>query len=138
MDKVLKDLKKLKNIYYETEKCKLGDELEVTLRLLTSEEETEVHSFSTKYEQGIAYLYSVKRETLARSIVELNGSLIPEIIEDDDLGKVQKHVWLRDNIIKGWSQVLIDELWQKYAKLLLRVEEKIGVSFKEEDEKEKE
>jgi len=134
MDKVLKDLKKLKNVYYETEKCKLGDELEATLRLLTSEEETEVHSYSTKYEQGIAYLYSVKRETLARSIVELNGNKIPPILDDKEQGKVQSHVWLRENVIKGWSQVLIDEMWSQYAKLLIRMEAKIGASIQEEDE----
>lgn len=134
MDKVLKDLKKLKNVYYETEKCKFGDGLEASLRLLTSEEETEVHSFSSKYEQGLAYLYSVKRETIGRSIIELNGNKIPDIIEDNG-ESVQRHIWLRENVIKGWSQILIDELWQKYTKLIVRLEEKIGASFSTEEEK---
>ena len=136
MDKVLKDLKKLKNVYYETETCKLGEELEATLRLLTSEEETEIHSYSAKFEQGIGYLYSIKRETLARAIVELNGNKIPEILEDEDDGKVQKHIWLREHVIKGWSQVLIDEMWQKYANLLVRIEKKIGVAIEEDKTKE--
>ncbi len=134
MDKVLKDLKKLKNVYYETEKCKFGDGLEASLRLLTSEEETEVHSFSSKYEQGLAYLYSVKRETIGRSIIELNGNKIPDIIEDNG-ESVQRHIWLRENVIKGWSQILIDELWQKYTKLIVKLEEKIGASFSTEEEK---
>lgn len=133
MNKVLEDLKKLKNVYYETEVCKMGDDLTATLRLLTSEEETEIHSYSTKYEQGIAYLYSVKRETLGRAIIKLNDNDVPEVIEDEG-GKVQKHIWLRENVIKGWSQVLIDEMWQKYAKLLLSVESKINASIKEEGE----
>jgi len=134
MNKVLEDLKKLKTVYYDTEECKLGEDLRVTLRLLTSEEETEIHSYSTKYEQGIAYLYSVKRETLGRAIIKLNGTDVPEFIQEEEGGEqVQKHVWLRENVIKGWSQVLIDELWQKYAALLLRVEEKINSSIKEED-----
>jgi len=132
MDKVLKDLKKLKDIYYETIKCNLGEELEVSLRLLTSEEETDVHDYSAKYEQGIAYLYSIKRETVARAIVELNGNTIPETLDDDKQGKVQKHIWIRENIIKGWSQVLIDEIWQQYAKLLVKMEAKINSSIKEE------
>ena len=136
MKKVLEDLKKLKNVYYETETFKLGDDLEVTLRLLTSEEETEVHAFATKFEQGIAYLYAVKRETLAKSLVIMNGNTIPEIIEEGD-DKVQKHIWLRENVIKGWSQILIDEMWQKYATLLVRIEKKIGVSIKEEETEEK-
>lgn len=132
MDKLLKDLKKLKNVYYETERCQLGKDLEIVLKLLTSEEETDVHDYASKHEQGIAYLYSVKRETLSRSIVELNGNKIPEIIDDEVSGKVQKHIWIRDNIIKGWSQVLIDEIWQKYANLLVRLEEKIASSISEE------
>ena len=131
MKSLLKDLKKLKDVYYETEKCQLGKELTLVLKLLTSEEETDVHDYASKHEQGIAYLYSVKRETLARSIIELNGNKIPDVI-DDDSGKVQKHIWIRDNVIKGWSQILIDEIWQKYAKLLIRMEEKIGASISEE------
>jgi len=133
MNKVLKDLKKLKDVYYETETCKLGDDLEAKLRLLTSEEETDIHAYSSKFEQGIAYLYSVKRETLARAIVELNGNKIPEILEDEETGKTQKHIWLRENVLKGWSQVLIDEMWHKYAILLTRMETKIGASISEED-----
>jgi len=133
MDKVLKDLKKLKDVYYETEKCKFGDDLEATLKLLTSEDETEVHAYSSKFDQGLAYLYSVKRETLGRAIIELNGNKIPDVIEDGD-EKTQRHIWLRENVIKGWSQILIDEIWQKYAKLLLRLEEKIGATFATEEE----
>jgi len=133
MDKVLKDLKKLKNVYYETETCKFGDDLEATLKLLTSEEETDIHAYSSKFEQGLAYLYSVKRETLGRSIIELNGNKIPEVVVDGDT-KTQRHLWLRENVISGWSQILIDVMWQKYAKLLLRMEEKIGISLSSEEE----
>lgn len=137
MDKVLKDLKKLKDVYYETETCKLGDDLEATLKLLTSSDETEVHSYASKFEQGLAYLYSVKRETLGRAIVALNGNKIPDVIEEDGI-KTQRHIWLRENVLDGWSQILIDELWQRYAKLLLRLEEKIGASFSDEEEKKSE
>jgi len=138
MNKVLNDLKKLKDVYYETEMCKLGEDLEAKLRLLTSEEETEVHAYSAKFEQGIAYLYSVKRETLARAIVELNGNPIPEFLEDEEAGKTQKHIWLRENVLKGWSQVLVDEMWHKYAVLLTRMEVKIGASISEEEPVDKE
>ena len=135
MNQVLKDLMKLKDVYYETEVCKMGDDLEATLKLLTSEDETEVHSYSTKFEQGLAYLYSVKRETLCRAIIELNGNKIPEVIEEEDgKGSVQRHIWLRDNVLSGWSQILIDEMWQKYAVMLVRLEEKIGASFATEDD----
>ena len=135
MNTMLEELKKLKDMYYDTIVCELGEGLQITLRLLTSEEETDVHSYSSKYEQGIAYLYSIKRETLGRAITILNGNKIPEILIDGE-EKVQKHLWLRDNIIKGWSQVLIDEIWQKYADLLVRVEAKISGSIKKEEETE--
>ena len=138
MNKVLKDLKKLKDVYYETETCELGEDLQAKLRLLTSEEETDIHAYAAKYEQGIAYLYAVKRETLAKAIIELNGNKIPEILEEEELGKTQKHIWLRENVLKGWSQILIDEMWQKYANLLTRVEEKIGSSITKEDAKSEE
>ena len=134
MNKVLKDLMKLKDVYYETEKCKLGDDLEATLKILTSEEETEVHSYSAKYEQGLAYLYAVKRETLGRAIIALNGNKIPEIIEEKGEDNVQRHIWLRENVMNGWSQVIIDELWQIYAKMLIRLEEKIKSSFTTEED----
>jgi len=133
MNKVLNELKKLKDVYYTTEKCKLGDDLEVTLRLLSSEDETEVHSYSSKFEQGLAYLYAVKRETLGRAIIELNGKKIPLIIEEDG-ENTQRHIWLRENVIKGWSQILIDELWQKYAKLIEILEEKIGANLSTEND----
>lgn len=136
MNKLLKDLRKLKDVYYDTEKCQLGKDLNVVLKLLTSEEETDVHDFASKHEQGIAYLYSVKRETLSRSIIELNGNKIPEVIEevdnDKNIEKVQKHIWLRDNVVKGWNQVLIDEIWNKYAKLLIRMEQKIVTEVQED------
>jgi len=138
MNKVLKDLKKLKDVYYETETCELGEDLQAKLRLLTSEEETDIHAYAAKYEQGIAYLYAVKRETLAKAIIELKGNKIPEILEEEELGKTQKHIWLRENVLKGWSQILIDEMWQKYANLLTRVEEKIGSSITKEDAKSEE
>ena len=138
MNKVLKDLKKLKDVYYETVTCVLGDDLEAKLRLLSSEEETDIHAYASKYEQGIAYLYAVKRETLAKAIIELNGNKIPEIIEDEDMGRTQKHIWLRENVLKGWSQILIDEMWQRYANLLTLVEKKIGASITKEDVENKE
>ena len=131
MQSILEDLKKLKDIYTETVTFKLGKELKLTLKLLTSEEETEVHSFSAQYEKGLGYLYSVKRETILRSIITLNGNTIPDIIEDG-VEKVQKHIWLRENVVKGWSQVLIDEIWNKYAELLTNLESKINLDLKEE------
>ena len=136
MNKVLEDLKKLKNVYYDTEKVNLGKELEVVLQPLTSEEEAEVHVYSTRYDQGLAYLYSVKKETLCKSIVSLNGNKIPEFIEDKNaegaVEKVERCVWIRSNIVKGWNQIMIDQLWQGYANLIVRLESKLGITSTEE------
>lgn len=132
MDKALQKLKELKYIYSQTGEYWVGDELTVKLRLLTSEDETSVHAYATQYEQGIAYLYALKRETLARAIIGLNGVDVPDFVEEDT-EKVQRHVWLRESIIIGWSQLLVDQVWNSYAELLNKVEKKLNVSVKKEE-----
>lgn len=132
MNTALMKLKELKNIYQQTEEFDVGDELKVKLNLLTSEDETEVHNYSVQFDQGISYLYAVKRETLARAITGLNGTDIPEFV-DDESGKFQRHIWLRENIIKGWSQLLIDQIWNVYALLIDKAEQKITGGISEEE-----
>ncbi len=131
---MLEELKKLKNVYNEVKEFDIGSELKVKIKILTSEEETEVHSYAMGFEQGLAYLYSVKRESLCKAIIGLNGRDIPEVITEQD--KVQRHIWLRENVVCGWSQALIDQVWAKYADLMATVEEKIGANL-EENKKDK-
>lgn len=131
---MLEELKKLKNVYNEVKEFDIGSELKVKIKILTSEEETEVHSYAMGFEQGLAYLYSVKRESLCKAIIGLNGKDIPEVITEQD--KVQRHIWLRENVVCGWSQALIDQVWAKYADLMATVEEKIGANL-EENKKDK-
>ena len=96
-----------------------------------SEEETDVHAAAAKQEEGLAFLYSVKRETVCRAIVGLNGEKIPEIIEDET-EKKQRHMWLRENVVKGWNQILVDAVWAKYAVMLSEVETSTGGEIKAE------
>ncbi len=137
MSRVLEDLKKLKDVYNQIEDFKIGEELLIKMRILSSEDETEVHAFAMAYDQGLAYLFSVKRETITRSIIGLNGKEIPEFIEElnekGEVEKIQRHVWLRKNIIKGWNQLLIDQVWNKYAILMGKIETKLGVEIKTEN-----
>jgi hypothetical protein len=132
MDKALLKLKELKNIYQQTQEFEVGKELKVKLKLLTSEDETEVHNYSVQYEQGISYLYAVKRETLSRAIIAMNGTNIPEVVEDDN-EKVQRHVWIRENIVSGWSQLLVDQIWNFYAVLIEKAEENITGGIRKEE-----
>lgn len=134
MDKLLEELKKLKNVYNEVKEFEVGKQLKVKIKILTSEEETAVHTYAMGFEQGLAYLYSVKRETLCKSIISMNGRDIPEEIIDPS-GKIERHIWLRENVICGWSQMLIDQVWNKYAELILAVEEKLGRDILEEETK---
>lgn len=135
MSKMLDELKKLKDVYSLVKEFDVGKQLKVKIKTLTSEEETEVHSYAMGFEQGLAYLYSVKRETLCKAIVALNGNdLSEEIVEQS--GKVQRHIWLRENIICGWNQMLVDQIWNKYAELIGEVEEKLGKDIVEESKKE--
>jgi hypothetical protein len=141
MDKAIAKLKSLKNIYNDFEEVEVGPELKVKLKLLNSEEETEVHSFAMgNFEQGLAYLYAVKRETLCKAIINLNGTDLPDIIEDiDENGKkenVVRSLWLRENIIKGWNQMLVDQIWHGYTSLMGKVEAKINGGLKKEESEE--
>ena len=145
MNKALQKLKALKDVYQDFEEVTVGKDLNVKLRLLSSEEETEVHTYSVeKYEQSIGFLYSVKRETLCRAIVSMNGEEIPEIVEDEDANgkpeKIMRYIWLRENIVKGWNQMLVDEIWKGYSALMTKVETKINGGIKKEknDEEDKE
>ena len=125
MNQVLEDLKKLKNIYFDTEEVSLGEKLKVELRVISSEEETDAHTFALQYDQGLAYIYSVKRETVCRAIFKINGEELPEYIEEN--GKtIQRHVWIRDNIVSGWNQIMIDKIWLGYSNLLNRLDYNIG------------
>ena len=135
MNKLLEELKKLKNVYNEVREFEVGKQLKVKIKTLTSEEETAVHTYAMGFEQGLAYLYSVKRETLCKSIVAMNGKDIPEEIVDDS-GKIERHIWLRENVISGWSQMLIDQVWNKYAELILTIEHNLVRDIVEEDKKE--
>ena len=132
MEKALAKLKSLRNVYNEIEDVKVGEELSIKLRLLTSEEETSVHSFSVeKFDQGIGFLYAVKRETLCRAIINMNSTDIPDIVEEEK-EKIQRHIWIRESIINGWSQIIIDEVWNGYARLMTRIENKISGGLKSE------
>jgi hypothetical protein len=136
MDKALASLKKLKTVYQNTAEVNVGEELLVKIRLLTSEEETEVHAYCVNnFEQGISYLYAVKRETLCRCITFMNGTHIPEMVEDEENGKekVMRYIWLRENIVSGWTQMVVDEIWRGYANLMANTEMKIKGSVQKED-----
>ena len=137
MDKALKKLLELKNVYQEKEEFQVGEALKVKVQLLTSEEETEVHTYAVQFEQGISYLYAVKRETLAKCIHGMNGTDIPDLVDTDE-GKIQRHIWLRESIISGWSQLLVDQVWNVYAILIEKAEAKItfGISKEETEEDE--
>ena len=136
MNKILENLRKLKDVYYDTENFKLGEELFGKVKLLSSQEEAEVHSYAMKFDQGVAYFFAVKRETITRALINLNGDDVPEFIEElDDKNekeKIERHVWLRKNVIKGWGQVVIDEIWKSYEILLNRTSAKIKSELKVE------
>lgn len=131
MQKILENLKKLKDVYSEVKEFQFGKELTLKLRLLNSEEESEIHAQAMNFDQGLAYLYAVKRETINRSIIGLNGNDLPDAIEDvSEEGipqKIQRHAWLKKHITRGWNQSLIDDIWKKgYATLVSSLDEKLG------------
>lgn len=134
MDKALRDLMKLKDIYSEHKEVTVGKDLKVTLKILSSLEETETHSYAMNYDEGLAYVYSVKRETICRSIIAINGTKIPEAVETDetdDSGSkltIARNIWIRDKIVSGWSQQLIDTVWLGYSELIAKQEDQMEIT----------
>jgi len=136
-NRVLEDLKKLKDIYSETADFEIGKNLSVKLKILSSTDETEVHTYAMQFEKGISYLFAIKKETVTRAIIGLNGKEIPEFVEELNengiVEKIQRHSWLRKNVIHGWSQLLVDAVWNKYAILMAKVEDNISDNIETED-----
>jgi len=136
MDKLLSDLKKLKDVYVETIEGKVGEELKVKMKLINSEEEAQVHAHASTFEQGLGYLYAIKKETICRAIVGLNGDDIPEYIDSEEKGEftqVERFSWLKKNVVSGWNQILIDEIYTHYAELVNKLEERIKKDIKSEE-----
>ena len=136
MNKILEDLKKLKNAFNETVDISVG-EIKLKLALLNAENEVDVHSIASEHEQGLAYLFTIKRETVCRAIISLNGQDLEDFLEEGE-EKVQRHIWLRKNIISGWSQYIIDSIWMEYSKLVQKLEDDFVIKPEKLEEKEEE
>lgn len=125
--KWLNDLKEISEIGNKTKEVKLKNHV-LTLRPLTAEEEIDVYQISANFEQGLPYFNTLKRETVLRSIICINGEEIPETIELDK-EKLKRYLWLKKHTTKTWSQNIFDDIWLKCNELT----EEIASELKQED-----
>lgn len=105
-------LMKLSKLGKKEVKVSIGD-VEVVLRSLMAKEEVELFT-NIEELKGISFINSNKIETLARSLVEIDGIRFEE--NNDDVVSKKKQV------IEGWGQSIIDLLFTEYAKMISGIE----------------
>lgn len=111
------------------------DDVAITLRMLTADEEIAVSRFASeandeaKEADGPTFLERYKRSTLSYSIIQV-GALdlrgvdsIPtgEVTEAGVPVRVQKHIAVR-KIVDGWARAASLAVFQKYLELIRRVD----------------
>lgn len=113
----LKELtQKVKEKYYEEEVVEIDDDFYVVLGTLSSEEESQVHEYSSIWDK-MAYLIRMKHDRLAISIKEING-LNLRGVDEINIGTeakpetVSKREFLRDQIAE-WDEVVVHFLNQQ-------------------------
>jgi len=130
-------LKELGQTGHKEQEFDITKEFKITLRTLTSQEETSVYS-SLEGLKGVEFLNRNKIETLARSIVKINE--IKFDINDDlkaadnekaNESKIKKAISKRKQemidkkieiIIESWPSSIVDSIFTKYASLTVTKE----------------
>lgn len=90
----------------------------ITLRVLDSGEQREVFEQTTNLEP-IARLKAIQHETLARSIMAINGAPVTYVPKDKD-EKVDKYKLIYQNLetLKKATQKVVDLIFDEYEKLV--------------------
>ncbi len=96
----------------------------------------------------IAYYHAYQVSHVARAIVEIDGQDLRDVeyIEDEvpDLEhpgatvvrKIERHEWIKSNLIASWGREAVLVAWRKFAELLVKADKraKDGVTFLVPDE----
>lgn len=102
---------------YSTREAKVADSVFV-LRSLSAVEDMEAHEAANPYTK-IAYLYALKLETLSRSVIEVDGVAMPDVVDTGSTRrgvpeKKERHIFLREALGK-FPQEAIDLLFRDYG-----------------------
>lgn len=148
--KIQDALKKAQRVGQVEEPLTIND-CEVVLSSLTPDEFEEIDRETTEVPEGIGYVNAFKREHLARSIVEINGAdlrgvtLVEVEVEEIDPKtqqpftkemKVERHIFVRDFVIRSWSRESIDVAFRKFNEVVDKAEKVAAakVTFETPDE----
>lgn len=128
-------LKPVKDLSILTCEVEIGEGYKISMRLLQPDEETEAMFWAREVieendnESGndmiIAQYYDrFRRATLAKSIYAINGEILGDMIETDEVmpngtkRKVQTHMAMRDEIAT-WGRAMIERVFAKYGELIV-------------------
>lgn len=116
----LKMLEQVKLLGYKEEKFVLSDSIELTLKTLSAKEDTEVYDELEDLKKGTRFVGLYKIKILARSIIQLNDIRFDISGADDEKIEEYRKEQLdkKEQIIASWSQPVVDDLFEKYGKLL--------------------
>lgn len=109
--------------------------INIVLAPLSSEDEVECHVFASQYEK-IGYIAAIKEETLARTIVEVDGVRIPNFLEtgetDTQTGEpiLQPRFMAVRPIVQSLPSNAVDVLYSMYLVLLNDMDNDIKKTLK--------
>jgi hypothetical protein len=116
------------------------DGVELVVRNLTPDEHDQVTREANEVEED-QYMLAVQQGQLARAIIEVDGVDLRDsaVIETGTKvvdGKtihvhIERHAWLRENLLKGWGREAVFTAWRKLAELFVKAEQATvhGIKF---------
>ena len=133
-DDPMEAMKMIAEMQHRTIDVQINDDISVTLRSLGAKDETDTVGDCMQY-WGQAYIYKHKIETLARSIIAINGKSFSPVLDSgpefDYLTPENKLLKAKRDAVGSWNQSLVDMLYNKYANMIQDVErfmEKIKIT----------
>jgi hypothetical protein len=126
---LMSTLKNLNEKYVVKRTLKFDDlDISIGLQTLSSLEEVKTLE-SCKDLEGSLYLQTIKRNSLAYAIREVNGVALEAEIVKEDGKKVSRFLFLCD-CLDGWSAPVRDTLFEMFTDMNLELEDRISKSAK--------
>jgi hypothetical protein len=114
----LKELQKIAKLGKKEVQVELTKDIKITLRSLTAKEENEIFTECADL-PTMSFINTNKVQTLARSIIEING----ERYDAKESEEVVEFIKEKVKLIEQWGQNVIDVLFGKYADMVKDIEQ---------------
>ena len=113
----LKELQKIVNLGKKEVQVILTKDIKITLKSLTAKEESEIFLECADL-PTMVFINTNKIQTLARSIVEINGERYEVKEGEEEVEFIKEKV----KLIEQWGQNIVDVLFGKYADMIKEIE----------------